>query len=104
MNERICRLNSTSSHQLEAEQVIPDLPSALKELIENSLDSNPDSIGIQKIQRFILKHCIVVITLFNYGMDQIIIEDTGLGITGEDMSEIGNMYYFYCCSTYHEYF
>lgn len=43
---KICRLNSASSHQLEAEQVIPDLPSVMKELIENSLDSDPHSIGI----------------------------------------------------------
>lgn len=42
---KIARLTTSTSHQLEAEQVIPDLSSALKELVENSLDSNPSTIS-----------------------------------------------------------
>jgi uncharacterized membrane protein len=39
--KKIEKLSSVTSHQLEAEQVIPDLAAAVKELVENSLDSNP---------------------------------------------------------------
>lgn len=42
---RIARLETFTSYQLEAEQVIADLSSAVKELIENSLDSNPRSVS-----------------------------------------------------------
>lgn len=42
---KIARLTASTSHQLEAEQVIPDITSALKELIENALDSNPKTIS-----------------------------------------------------------
>lgn len=41
----IARLSTSTSHHLEAEQVIPDLASSIKELVENSLDSNPHSIS-----------------------------------------------------------
>lgn len=42
---KIARLSSLTSHQLEAEQVIPDFSAALKELVENSLDANPETIS-----------------------------------------------------------
>ncbi len=45
MNGKIARLASLTSHQLEAEQVIPDLAAAVKELVENALDANPDSLS-----------------------------------------------------------
>lgn len=42
---KIARLDRASRHQLEAEQVIVDVSSVLKELIENSLDAKAASIG-----------------------------------------------------------
>lgn len=42
---KIARLSTSTSFQLEAEQVIADLSSAVKELVENSLDSNPRIIS-----------------------------------------------------------
>jgi DNA mismatch repair ATPase MutL len=42
---KIARLDRASRHQLEAEQVIVDVSSVLKELIENSLDAKAGSIG-----------------------------------------------------------
>lgn len=44
-NKKIVRLDSQSRHQLEAEQVIVDLSSVLKELVENALDAKASSIG-----------------------------------------------------------
>ena len=43
---KIARLTSLTSHQLEAEQVIQDLVAAVKELVENALDANSESISI----------------------------------------------------------
>lgn len=53
---KINRLSKIAGHQLEAEQVIPDLSSAIKELIENSLDSIPSSISTAEnlIQSFLI--------------------------------------------------
>lgn len=42
---KIARLTTSTSFQIEAEQVIADLSSAVKELVENSLDSNPRAIS-----------------------------------------------------------
>ncbi len=42
---KIARLDRASGYQLEAEQVIVDVSSVLKELIENSLDAKATSIG-----------------------------------------------------------
>lgn len=42
---KISKLATFTSHHLEAEQVIPDLISSIKELVENSLDSNSNSIS-----------------------------------------------------------
>lgn len=43
---KIARLSSPTRHQLEAEQVIPDLVAAVKELVENALDANPQTLSI----------------------------------------------------------
>ena len=53
---KINRLPTFAGHQLEAEQVIPDLSSAVKELVENSLDSNPSSISNVKISIYNFKN------------------------------------------------
>lgn len=42
---KIARLDRASRYQLEAEQVIVDVSSVLKELIENSLDAKATTIG-----------------------------------------------------------
>lgn len=49
----IAKLSSSTSHHLEAEQVIPDLAAAVKELFENSLDSTPSYISNNIIPTFI---------------------------------------------------
>lgn len=87
---KIARLSALTSHQLEAEQVIADLSSAIKELTENSLDSNPRTIS--NIKSFPIKFIEILsidITFINYGLDSIIVEDDGEGISREDMTQIG---------------
>ena len=85
---KISRLTTSTSYQLEAEQVIPDLSSALKELVENALDSNPSTISKRLFIKFI-SYKVLAITFVNHGFDSIIVEDDGDGIQSEDMSEIG---------------
>lgn len=92
---KIARLTTSTSHQLEAEQVIPDLSSALKELVENSLDSNPSTISTPLIQASFTDNNFLAITFSNHGFDYIIVDDDGDGIQPEDMAEIGRNFFFF---------
>ena len=89
---KIARLTTSTSHQLEAEQVIPDLSSALKELVENALDSK-SSIISKLNSSLLINHLLLLllaITFVNHGFDSVIVEDDGDGIQMEDMTKIGN--------------
>lgn len=66
---RIKSLDEDSIHRLCSSQVIVDLTSAVKELVENSLDSGATVIEIK---------------LINYGADSIEVSDNGSGIDPVD--------------------
>lgn len=85
--KKVARLAVSTCHQLEAEQVIPDLSCAIKELIENALDSKPSTIST--IFQSNYQNYFLAITFFNQGFDSIILEDDGEGILPEDMEKIG---------------
>jgi DNA mismatch repair ATPase MutL len=90
---KIARLTTSTSFQLEAEQVIADLSSAVKELVENSLDSNPRAISNFCLNLIFFDFSIFLdITFINYGFDSIIVEDDGDGISPINMQEIGKKY------------
>lgn len=71
---RIEALYSTDIKKITSGQVIIDLRSAVKELLENSLDANADKIEI------IFK---------NYGIESVECSDNGDGISEGDFNEIG---------------
>ncbi|KAG5466742.1 hypothetical protein LSCM1_00918 [Leishmania martiniquensis] len=62
----ITRLDGASARKIAAGQVITDLTSVVKELLENALDA---------------KAATVTIRLINYGLDAIVVEDDGTGIS-----------------------
>ena len=73
MSSRIKSLSSASIHRICSSQVITSLGTAVKELVENSLDA-----GATKIE----------IILKNYGKDSITVSDDGSGIDPTDFKLI----------------
>lgn len=61
-------------HQIQSGQVIVDLCSVVKELVENSLDAGATSIDVR---------------FKNNGLDSIEVQDNGHGISPDDYETIG---------------
>ncbi len=66
-------LNDDVKSKISAGEVVEDTSSVVKELLENSIDSNPTRIDIE---------------LINSGLDEIKIEDNGCGILFEDKDKL----------------
>jgi DNA mismatch repair protein MutL len=64
------KLDKITVSKLKSEQVIVDVPSAIKELIENAIDGGADSIWI---------------TLENYGLTKLTVQDNGNGMTMDQL-------------------
>ena len=71
----IRKLNQQSIKSLCVNQIISNLASCLKELIENSIDAKAKNIEI---------------ILCEYGTKEIIVKDNGTGINEEDFNLLGN--------------
>jgi signal transduction histidine kinase len=67
-------IEQTSVHQIQSGQVIVDLNSVVKELVENSLDAGSTSIEVR---------------FRNHGLDAIEVIDNGTGIAPEDFESVG---------------
>lgn len=67
-------IEARSVHQIQSGQVIVDLCSVVKELVENSLDAGTTSLDIR---------------FKNYGLESIEVQDNGSGIAPEDFETIG---------------
>ena len=67
-------INKSVVHRICAGQVILDLSSAVKELVENSLDAGSTSVEI---------------ALKDYGLDSIQVIDNGAGITSQNFKVNG---------------
>ncbi|RNF22670.1 mismatch repair protein [Trypanosoma cruzi] len=66
----IRRLDAASARKLSAGQVITDLSSVLKELVENSLDAGAHTVTVR---------------IENYGLDKIVVNDDGSGLALGDL-------------------
>lgn len=78
-------IEGRSVHQIQSGQVIVDLNSVVKELVENSLDAGATSIEIR---------------FKNQGLDSIEVSDNGKGISPEDFETIALKHYTSKLSTY----
>lgn len=67
-------IEGRSVHQIQSGQVIVDLNSVAKELVENALDAGATTIEVR---------------FKNYGLDSIEVQDNGSGIAPEDYDTIG---------------
>jgi DNA mismatch repair protein PMS2 len=72
-------IEQTSVHQIQSGQVIVDLNSVVKELVENSLDAGSTSIEVR---------------FRNHGLDAIEVIDNGTGIAPEDFESVGESQLF----------
>lgn len=75
---RISSIGKEDVHRITSGQVIVDLSTAVKELVENSLDANSKKIEV---------------TFKNYGIDSIEVSDDGDGIDENDFDKIALKHY-----------
>ena len=80
-------IDAYSVHQIQSGQVIVDLCSVAKELVENSLDANATSIDIR---------------FKNHGLDSIEVQDNGDGINPENYETIALKHYTSKLSSYED--
>ena len=80
-------IEGRSVHQIQSGQVIVDLYSVVKELVENSLDAVATSIEIR---------------FKNHGLDSIEVQDNGRGIAPEDFETIALKHYTSKLSSYED--
>ncbi|KAF2479489.1 hypothetical protein BDY17DRAFT_286224 [Neohortaea acidophila] len=80
-------IEGRSVHQIQSGQVIVDLVSVVKELVENSLDAGATSIEVR---------------FKNQGLDSIEVQDNGKGIAPEDFETIALKHYTSKLSSYED--
>jgi len=78
-------IEAKSVHQIQAGQVIVDLCSVVKELVENALDADATSIEVR---------------FKNYGLDAIEVQDNGTGISEANYEGLALKHYTSKLSTY----
>ena len=78
-------LEGRTVHQIQSGQVIVNLCSVVKELVENSLDAGASSIEVR---------------FTNHGLDSIEVQDNGSGIASENYETIALKHYTSKLSTY----
>lgn len=78
MANMIKPIEASSVHQIQSGQVIVDLCSVVKELVENALDADASSIEVR---------------FKNYGLDAIEVQDNGTGIAESNYEGLGLKHY-----------
>ena len=78
-------IEAQSVHQIQSGQVIVDLCSVVKELVENALDADANSVEVR---------------LKNYGLDAIEVQDNGTGISKGNYESLALKHYTSKLSTY----
>ncbi|XXG99158.1 hypothetical protein Hte_005493 [Hypoxylon texense] len=82
-------IEARTVHQIQSGQVIVDLCSVVKELVENGLDAGATSIALLEEVRF-----------KNQGLDSIEVQDNGSGISKENYETLALKHYTSKLSTY----
>lgn len=80
-------IEGRSVHQIQSGQVIVDLCSVVKELVENSLDAGTSSIEVR---------------FKNYGLESIEVQDNGKGIPSDDYKTLALKHYTSKLSNYED--
>ena len=93
-------LEKSSIHRITSGQVLVDLQTAVKELVENSLDAGATSIGMYNVCHRLNAFCLltyhisslsakVEVKFKDYGLKSFEVIDNGSGIASEDYANVG---------------
>jgi len=82
-------IDQLSIHKITSGQVVIDLQTAVKELIENSLDAGATNLGKFLLFRSTCSHYQEEVKFKQYGLDSIEVVDNGSGIDEKDHDSIG---------------
>lgn len=74
MSVRVSEIGLDSKDKIHADQVVKNIISAVKELLDNSIDAKATAIGI---------------TLTDYGATKVEVSDNGLGMSIDDIAKLG---------------
>lgn len=91
---RIKALDRESIHRISSGQVVIDLQTAVKELVENSMDAGATSIGLSCPPfscrvLIILGPCCLEVRFKHYGATSVEVIDNGCGIAEKDWESVG---------------
>ena len=94
-SNNIKAIDKASVHRITSGQVVVDLQTAVKELVENSLDAGATNIGIHTLVCIhgaeSVLNTILEIRFRNYGLMSVEVIDNGSGIAEEDFESIGSL-------------
>ncbi|EAT87122.2 hypothetical protein SNOG_06058 [Parastagonospora nodorum SN15] len=90
-------IEGRSVHQIQSGQVIVDLQSVCKELVENSIDAGATTVGVVGGRRLT---CDAEVRFKNNGLDAIEVQDNGGGISPDDYETIALKHYTSKLSSY----
>ena len=86
-------IDALSAHRISSGQVVVDLQTAVKELVENSLDAGATTIGVSPCLHVEIVQCLLMspteVRFKNYGLDSIEVIDNGTGIAPADYDAVG---------------
>jgi DNA mismatch repair protein PMS2 len=83
-------IDVNSAHKITSGQVVVDLQTAVKELVENSIDAGATSLGILPLNMFeAVDDASAEIRFKEFGLKSIEVADNGLGIAPSDYATVG---------------
>ena len=89
-------IDKSSIHRITSGQVVIDLQTAVKELLENSVDAGATHVGKPFSDKarwqVIISFCVVEVRFKNFGLTSIEVIDNGSGIPENDHDSIGTRY------------